>query len=534
MTAFVLIARLLLAGVFAIAGVAKLAGRSGSRQAVIGFGLPSSFAGPLSILLPLVELAVAAALIPTSTAVWGAIGALVLLLLFLVAIGVNLARGRTPDCHCFGQLHSAPAGWKTLARNGILAAVAGFVVWQGWNGNVGSSAIAWLGALSAAQLLILAGGVVVLGLLGGQWLLLIHLLSQNGRLLMRIEALENNLRGGSVAASANGSLARQAAGGLAVGSPAPGFSLKDLQGEELTLDSLRSSGNPVMLLFTDPNCSPCNALLPEIGRWQAEHQDKVAIVLVSRAGPEENETRALEHGLTNVLLQEDREIYEAYAVAGTPGAVLISPDGTIASPAAGGAESIRALVAQAVATPAGLPLVPQPPAPAPAQGQPCPDCGKVHAAASTVPAAVEIGEPAPEAKLRDLEGNTVGLEDFKGQKNLVLFWNPACGFCQQMLPDLKEWEENPPEGAPRLLVVSAGTAEANRQMGLTSTVVLDQQFSVGWSFGASGTPSAVLVDAEGKVASEVAVGAPGVLELAGPTGRRRKSPKGATLSKGGS
>ena len=43
--------------------------------------------------------------------------------------------------------------------------------------------------------------------------------------------------------------------------------------------------------------------------------------------------------------------------------------------------------------------------------------------------------------------------------------------------------------------------------------LLDQQFATGRAFGASGTPSAVLVDAEGKVASEVAVGAPGVLEL---------------------
>ena len=84
-----------------------------------------------------------------------------------------------------------------------------------------------------------------------------------------------------------------------------------------------------------------------------------------------------------------------------------------------------------------------------------------------------------------------------------------------MLPDLKEWEATSPDDAPRLLVVSAGTEEANREMGLASPVVLDQQFAVGRAFGASGTPSAVLVDAEGKVASEVAVGAPGVLELAG-------------------
>ena len=97
----------------------------------------------------------------------------------------------------------------------------------------------------------------------------------------------------------------------------------------------------------------------------------------------------------------------------------------------------------------------------------------------------------------------------------MFFWNPGCGFCQQMLPDLKVWEENRPEGAPKLLFVSAGTEEANKEMGLASTVVLDQHFSVGRAFGASGTPSAVLVDAEGRMDSEVAVGAPAVLELAG-------------------
>jgi thiol-disulfide isomerase/thioredoxin len=109
----------------------------------------------------------------------------------------------------------------------------------------------------------------------------------------------------------------------------------------------------------------------------------------------------------------------------------------------------------------------------------------------------------------------VDLQDFGGEETLVLFWNPGCGFCEQMLPDLKEWEASAQEGAPKLLVVSAGSEEANEGMGLRSTVVLDQQFSAGRAFGASGTPSAVLVDAEGKIASEVTVGAPRVLELAG-------------------
>ncbi len=84
-----------------------------------------------------------------------------------------------------------------------------------------------------------------------------------------------------------------------------------------------------------------------------------------------------------------------------------------------------------------------------------------------------------------------------------------------MLDDLKAVEADPPEGARKILVVSAGTVEDNKAMDLRSTVVLDQGFSVGSSFGASGTPSAVLVDEQGKIASELAVGAPEVLALAG-------------------
>ena len=103
-----------------------------------------------------------------------------LLSVFVVGISINLARGRKPECHCFGQLHSAPAGWKTLARNGVLAAVAGFILWAGYEGGgAGPGALSWLGALSTAQLVGLLGGLLVLFLLAGQWWFLVHLLRQN-------------------------------------------------------------------------------------------------------------------------------------------------------------------------------------------------------------------------------------------------------------------------------------------------------------------------------------------------------------------
>ena len=55
----------------------------------------------------------------------------------------------------------------------------------------------------------------------------------------------------------------------------------------------------------------------------------------------------------------------------------------------------------------------------------------------------------------------------------------------------------------------------NQALGLRSPVVLDHSvMSVGSQFGATGTPMAVLIDEEGKIASTLATGAPAVLALA--------------------
>ena len=73
----------------------------------------------------------------------------------------------------------------------------------------------------------LAGGLLVLGLLAAQWWLLLHLLHQNGRLLVRLEALESSIAAGSAIPSQNGAL-DQPAEGLPVGAQAPAFGLESL------------------------------------------------------------------------------------------------------------------------------------------------------------------------------------------------------------------------------------------------------------------------------------------------------------------
>jgi hypothetical protein len=90
---------LVLAAVFVVAGVAKLADRAGVREAIVEFGISARLVGPLVIFLPLAELAIASDLIPTATVWWGALREFALWLGFLVGIGINLARGNRPDCH---------------------------------------------------------------------------------------------------------------------------------------------------------------------------------------------------------------------------------------------------------------------------------------------------------------------------------------------------------------------------------------------------------------------------------------------------
>jgi thiol-disulfide isomerase/thioredoxin len=512
-----LAARLFLALVFGLAGVAKLADRAGSRQALVDFGLPEWLARPLGVLLPLAELAVAVALLPVVSAWWGAVAAVALLLLFVVGMTVTLLRGRRPNCHCFGQLHSAPVGGATLVRNILLVLVAGGLVLAGSSGiGVGPSAVAWVGELAPGELAVLVGALLGLGLLAGEAWLLVQLVAQNGRLLIKLDALEARLDAGESAPIA--APAAPPLPGLAVGSVAPDFSLPGLYGETLTLGALRAAGHPVLLLFMDPDCGPCSALLPEVGRWQQEQAGHLTFAVVSRGAVEANLHKVAEHGVSRVLLQQDREVAERYQAYGTPSAVLVQTDGQIGSPLSAGADAIRALVARAAtASPmeAPTPSLAVVPSPAPLNGK-CPNCGQDHAQAPAAapPAGSQIGMPAPTLQLPNLDGEIVDLADFRGQPTLVMFWNPGCGFCQQMLPDVQRWEASPPPGAPKLLVVSTGSVEANRAQGLRSPVLLDPNFSVGPRFGVGGTPSAVLV-AKGRIVAPLGVGAAGVWDLVG-------------------
>jgi thiol-disulfide isomerase/thioredoxin len=495
-------ARITLTIVFAVAALTKLADLRGSRDAVAGFGVPERLAGPVGLLLPICELAVAVALLPATTARIGALGATLLLAMFAIAIARSMARGAAPECHCFGQLHSQPVGWRSLARNGALAAIALFVVLASGR-HVGLSATAWIGRLSDAGVVALGACLALAALAAAGCTAWVALLRQNGRLLMRIDELEARL---DAVGAPPPALAHP---GLPLGEQAPTFTLSGLYGETITLSSLTAAGRPVMLLFTDPNCGPCNALMPEIAAWQREHAEDLTLAVLTRGTTDDNRAKIAEHGIANVCLDDRLAVYKAYAANGTPGAVLIDIDGRIASPIAAGPTPIAELVAAALDMGAdGDLLVIDASAQRPtAQAPPAPQ----H------PLGLAPGVDAPRLELRGLTGEPLELTT-ADRDTLIVFWNPSCGFCQRMLDDVRTFEREQPPGAPRLLLISSGSVEDNEAMELSSPIALDQAFAAGRAFRTNGTPSAVLVDSTGRIASGLAVGAPGVMALTGLTG----------------
>src|SRR5262245_20309775 len=334
MTALTVITRVALAVVFAVAGLEKVRDREGTRQMLGAFGVPTRLTRAVGLALPLAELAVTVLLLPARTALWGAVAALALLVLFSAAIAWNLAHGRKPECHCFGQIHSRPVGWRTLGRNAGLALVA-IAALAGTLADPDASATAWIADLDGSELVAFVVGVVATGLLVIGAIAFLTLMRSYGNVLVRLDRMESALADAGIDLSEVDALE---AIGLEPGTPAPAFTAPTVDGRELTLDSLSESGVPALLLFTSPRCGPCASLLPTAASWQTAYAHELRIVFVSDGSPDEARAEAEEHRLELVVVDDGNRLYEAFQANGTPSAVLITADGTIGSwVAAGGA-----------------------------------------------------------------------------------------------------------------------------------------------------------------------------------------------------
>jgi peroxiredoxin len=137
---------------------------------------------------------------------------------------------------------------------------------------------------------------------------------------------------------------------------------------------------------------------------------------------------------------------------------------------------------------------------------------------ATAPAGLPAGSAAPAFELADLDGQRHSLEEFRGRQVVAIFFNPGCGFCSRMVPELAALAaDGSTNGAALPLVITTGGAAANRALfaehKLGCPVLLQEQSEVASAYQARGTPTGYLIDEQGKIASALTIGAPNLLEL---------------------
>lgn len=139
-------------------------------------------------------------------------------------------------------------------------------------------------------------------------------------------------------------------------------------------------------------------------------------------------------------------------------------------------------------------------------------------AAEPQPSGLPVGSPAPEFDLPALDGGRLALQDFRGQRIVLTFFSPTCGFCQQMAPQLAALPANGGKQYPVPVFITTGDEEANRKLlrqpGINVPVGLQDSGELATRYQANGTPMGYLIDEEGNIASPVAVGSQALLELA--------------------
>jgi uncharacterized membrane protein YphA (DoxX/SURF4 family) len=351
------LACLLLAGVFAFAGAAKLLAPAPFARMLAGHGLPPALTPAATRAVPAAELAVAAAIVSGPLTWWGSLAALALLAGFTVAVARDVAQGRTAGCGCFGGQarhgHPLPA----LVRNAMLAAVAGWLVLQGPNA-AGPSPLAWLGAPRGHRLVVLLAAASALAMAFG--------------LRRRLARAAGESPAASLApvpatpvpqAPMSSALPPPPTAGLPVGRRAPEVDVRRGDGVQLGLLGLCATSGGLLLVFAEAVHPASQEVLTRLAGPAPAGGPGLCLVLASGGAPATHPWTATAAGPVELLRE--------YRVPAVPSAVLVLPDGRIGSRLAVGVEAIARLVDEVAPALWGRPARPRA---APSAPPPCRAC----------------------------------------------------------------------------------------------------------------------------------------------------------------
>lgn len=479
MSAALVVCRAVLAVVFGVAGSSKLADRAGTRAAIIDFGLPTRWARPAAVALPIAELSVVVLVAFSSTGWWGALLAALLLVAFVVAIARLLRRGEAPECHCFGQLRATRIGRATLVRNAVLLVPAGVVLAHGPS-DAGPGLAAAFSRDRPGELVL--GALVVVMVVVVAWManVITDLRRQQAELRTSVELVERLF---DERAQRRPDAQVAAAGtprpGLPVGVNAPIATSIGRDGRDGLVAP--PDGPLTLLVFATATCGPCRELLLQL---DDRERSGVAITVVLPGDHDDNRRLIRDFPSLHLVFAGDQPVAAAFRVNVTPGALLVA-GGRIRSRPAYGVAAILELL----------------------------DHAELAGSAPPSPGSRVGAVPPPHAELDARDGRPVAL----------LYWRDTCPHCAGMVTDLAAWAAADGDpNRPRLVMVTAAEAPLSDDFGAAQ--IVDASGEMASQLGLPGTPAAVLIGADGTIASDPCIGADDVRLLLGVGRTPRPTP----------
>jgi peroxiredoxin len=329
------------------------------------------------------------------------------------------------------------------------------------------------------------------------WFGFYQIIKQQGRIILRLDAVEQHTPAAEPAQPQ----------GLQIGTEFPPFTLPNLAGDRVSLKSFR--GKRVLLVHWSPQCGFCDLIAPDLARLRPHFERRgVQLLLLAYGDAEANRNLDEEHGLKcPILLYKNAKIPQPLENLGTPSAYLLDAEGRVAKPLAVGSEKVPALAEQALKEQAGTE----------SESKPLP--GQRPLTASRILRdGLKAGTPAPIFTLPDMHGQNVSLKDFRGRQVLLIFSDPHCGPCNQVAPELARFHRQHGNNGLSMIMVGRGDIEENRkkteQFGVNFPVLIQEKWRLSKEYGIFSTPVAFLIDAEGVITKDVAIGPDAIMVLA--------------------
>lgn len=131
------------------------------------------------------------------------------------------------------------------------------------------------------------------------------------------------------------------------------------------------------------------------------------------------------------------------------------------------------------------------------------------------PEALERGTTLPAFETVDLDGNVVASSDIWGAPTLFVHWSPTCTYCRTIAVDLVDLAPALADAGVGVVMFTLDTGDQSAallaEVGLEVRVLRNPGYG---PFAELGTPSGYLVDGDGRVDSELAVGSTELVDIA--------------------